>query len=518
MFRLPLLLALAASAAFAHFPFIVPAPGGAKAHLFLSEELTPDRRVAPVFVASAKLSLRSGGADTPLTLVRASDAFELALPGSGARVVHGFLDLGFTNNRPSSKPHLLLYYPKTLLGDPYTAPRLGPQTAVEIVPTGQAGATRLLLLGKGRPLPNADIRVIYPSGEQQTLKTDDAGLTAPLPQSGRFGAWARFWESSPGERDGRKYEELRHYATLVFDAPAPLFARLPQAAASFGAAENDGWLYVYGGHIANTHQYHTGAITGSFHRLRLGSSSPQWEALPGGPALQGMNLVAHHGSVYRIGGMTCVNAPGTPTDNQSTASAARFDLAAQRWIDLPPLPEPRSSHDLAVLGNTLYVIGGWRLGGKEEKWHDTMLALDLSSPQPAWRSLPQPFRRRAFMAAALDGKVYIVGGIDNFAKVQRTVSIYDPASGVWTEAPQLPAGPTTGFSPAVAAHNGALYASVADGSLLRLRPGAASWDKIGTATPRVAHRLAIHASTAYVIGGADKGRNSALIESLPLDR
>jgi hypothetical protein len=34
--------------------------------------------------------------------------------------------------------------------------------------------------------------------------------------------------------------------------------------------------------------------------------------------------------------------------------------------DIAPLPAPRSSHDAVVLGNKLYVVGGWQLNGSTE--------------------------------------------------------------------------------------------------------------------------------------------------------
>jgi len=74
-----------------------------------------------------------------------------------------------------------------------------------------------------------------------------------------------------------------------------------------------------------------------------------------------------------------------------------FDPAKNSWQKLPPLPEPRSSHALAVIGDKLYAVGGWPLDtGRREakadappgkKYHDTMAVLDLASPAPAWPGL-----------------------------------------------------------------------------------------------------------------------------------
>ena len=350
------------------------------------------------------------------------------------------------------------------------------------------------------------------------VKTDGSGHTEALTQTGRFGAWARFWETNAGERDGKKYEEQRHYATLVFDTtPASVrYARLPQATSSFGAVESDGWLYVYGGHITPTHTYSTEAVSGRFDRLNL--SNGNWEELPAGPALQGMNLTAHAGKIYRVGGMAPRNKPGEAADNHSTAECARFDPADGNWEALPPLPQPRSSHDVVVVGNKLIVVGGWNLKGAQQEWVETLAVLDLSQQKLEWKSLPEPFRRRALISAAYQDKLYVIGGFNDRNQIVRNVSVYDPQSGNWNEGPELPEGTDRAFAPAAVVHRGSLYTSVSDGTLLRLVDASNSWEKAGSATGRVAHRLASYADKVLVIGGASGGKNFDLIEAVSAGR
>jgi hypothetical protein len=69
-----------------------------------------------------------------------------------------------------------------------------------------------------------------------------------------------------------------------------------------------------------------------------------------------LNLAAHGGRIYRVGGMQPRNAAGAAQDIWSVADAARFDPATKRWEPLPPLPSPRSSHDVVVVGHTLVVL------------------------------------------------------------------------------------------------------------------------------------------------------------------
>ncbi|HJT86937.1 MAG TPA: hypothetical protein VJ732_03750 [Bryobacteraceae bacterium] len=290
------------------------------------------------------------------------------------------------------------------------------------------------------------------------------------------------------------------------------FGTLPQATSSFGAVVSDGWLYVYGGHIAPTHHYSTEAVSGRFARLKL-SGGAKWEELPPGPPLQGMNLAAYQGKIYRIGGMSPRNKPGEPVADYSVADCARFDPATMKWESLPSLPEPRSSHDVAVIDGKLIVTGGWTMRGPEaSQWLDHLEILDLSANRLEWKSVPQPFRRRALIAAAFKGRMFVMGGLDEHGKIVHDVSIYDPATGAWTKGPDLPGNEVDGFAPAACLHEGRLYVSVADGTLYRLNEG--KWEKAGTATPRVAHRMVSDGNKILVMGGASQGHNLDLMEEI----
>ena len=162
---------------------------------------------------------------------------------------------------------------------------------------------------------------------------------------------------------------------------APLALALPpltQATSSLGAVELDGYLYIYGGHAGKTHKYNTDTVLGTFQRLKL-NGGKQWEQLPGGPKVQGMNLATHGGKIYRIGGLQPRNGPDEPADNVSITDYSCFDPKTNKWLPIASLPAGRSSHDLVVAGDKLIVVGGWENRGKGNMpfWHETSLMLDL---------------------------------------------------------------------------------------------------------------------------------------------
>lgn len=508
-----LMLLAALQIARAHFVFVVPDATGRKVEVMLTEDMKPTPAVPIAMLAPTRLQVRTAGTDAPLPLTKGEHAYTGDLPGSGTRVVHGVTDLGIMQ-RGNAKPHVLDYYPKTILGDPFDKSTvLGDSVPVELIPVRKDNGVALELRGNGKTLPDAEIIVILPGGTQKKVKTGDDGVTEAFPETGRIGAWARFWVPSTGERNGKPYEELRHYATLVFDhgRQTPTARALPEATASFGAAIAGGWLYVYGGHIAPTHSYSTAAVSGRFHRVNLNAPG-QWESLPSGPGLQGLNLAAHDGNVYRIGGMLPRNAPDQPADNHSTADAARFHPSKGQWENLPPLPEARSSHDFVVIGDKLIVVGGWNMKGKTQEWFNTVAELDLSKPGATWQTYPQPFKRRALIAAAHQNRVYVIGGITDQNKVVPNVSVYDPATHQWSEGPALPSS-VMPFAPAAATQKGSLFVGVADGTILKLTPSN-QWEKVAQSAPRVAHRMVAHDGSLLILGGATKGKNLDLIETI----
>jgi N-acetylneuraminic acid mutarotase len=231
-----------------------------------------------------------------------------------------------------------------------------------------------------------------------------------------------------------------------------------------------------------------------------------------------MNLTAHAGKIYRVGGMAPHNKPGDAADNHSTAECARFDPATGRWEALPPLPQPRSSHDVVVVGDQLIVVGGWNMKGSEQEWVETLAVLDLSEKKLQWKTVPEPFRRRALISAAYQGKLYVIGGFNDKNQIVRNVSVYDPKTGVWSEAPELPEGSGRAFAPAAVVHQGSLYTSVSDGTLLRFDEVTGIWKTTGRGTGRVAHRLVSYADKVLVIGGASGGKNFDLIEAISAAR
>ena len=420
----------------------------------------------------------------------------------------------------------LQYYAKSLKSDAPQALRKSKKLIFDIVPQVKQGMLQLQVLYKGKPVEGSQVIVAPPTGEAKELKTNDKGVAALQVAKGRYEIRARRIDKQPGELEKKKYDESRFYCTLTLHVGASAvttskatsenkktareFTDLPRGITSFGATVVGDWLYVYGGHFGRAHHYSNTSQSDELSRLNL-KKLGEWEVVSTGPRLQGLAMVSCGGKIYRIGGFTAHNAEDDEHDLRSVADFERFDPETKKWEKLPSLPEPRSSHDAVVIGDKIYVAGGWQLG-ENQRWHDTAWAVDLSQPKLEWEALPKPpFQRRALSLGHLDGKLYVIGGMQRRGGPTTRVDTYDPASRKWIPAPSL-IDPLAkgergqgmeGFGSSADTVGGRLYVSTYGGNLQVLGRDAKTWHTAKKLLDdRFFHRMLQFDNQLFLVGGA----------------
>ncbi len=285
------------------------------------------------------------------------------------------------------------------------------------------------------------------------------------------------------------------------------FAPLPFAITSFGAARCGDSLFVYGGHTGDAHSYSNEAQSNKLLRLDL-SAPNQWQEIAEGDRQQGLGMVAYKNKIILVGGFTAMNKVGTEQDLHSQARVRAFDLKSNAWIELPELPEPRSSHDAALIGESIYVVGGWKMAGKEKTiWHDTAWKMDLSTDTPKWVAIAKPpFKRRAIATVEHLGKLFVIGGMNDKGGPTRAVSIYDPTTDAWSEAADLIGEEAmAGFGASGWSVNERLIVTTYEGDIQQWDDAAKKWIVLGKSNDaRFFHRLLpIDAERLVAIGGAN---------------
>ena len=540
-----LAVALGAVSAEAHFPWLAGDDQG-RALLFFSENLAERNYRVPEVLHTVKVMhvpLKGEPRAAELAAVEEEDFMGLQSPADGARGGNLAATVAYGNYNGM----LLTYHAKACLGDEIAGWR--PMSLVKFDVTPRLGKQdqklELTATWQGRPLAGAKATLLSAAGEPVEAKTDEHGVARfDRPAGGLVGCLVeRNDAKAKGTANGKAYTSAIDYATLTFIVPAAddaspvvkpvaaptekapaaaAFPPLPKPVASFGGAVCNGRLYVYGGHIGEEHKHSRENLSQQFCCIALdGGAAATWESLPMATPLQGLPLVAHGDQLYRVGGLSLRNEPQAAEDLHSVAEFARFDPQSRTWTSLPPLPEPRSSHDAAVVGDVLYVVGGWSLTGTSPgKWLATAWSIDLSDPQAQWQPLPDPpFARRALAAAAWRGKLVALGGMDDKNDVSRRVDLFDPVAGSWSRLPDMPGEGMAGFGASAWALGDALFASSSDGQLLRLTSDADAWTAVGRlATGRFLHRLlpaGDHALLAVAGASAEEGHLAA-VERLPI--
>ncbi len=188
-------------------------------------------------------------------------------------------------------------------------------------------------------------------------------------------------------------------------------------------------------------------------RHACNSPTARWTDLApiaGGVARQEHStVVLGDDSIYIVGGIPA-NATNSDASVPSIGALDVYSIRANAWRCLPPLPVPMNHPNAAAVDGRVYVLGG--------------LTGDASGPDHTWRAVPDCFSfdpatgrwtMLAPMAAAdargsaavgvLDGKAYLAGGVRSLSLVPGglqdsvdTVTAYDVAAATWTRLPALP--------------------------------------------------------------------------------
>ncbi len=226
-------LAVPFSAAQAHFIFLLTKadPSGPAIHVYFSEEAAPDNPALLDRLAGLEVWQITAGQGAEEGRRRQGDR----LPDRQARRCFqgqpsyiSKRDLGVMTRGEVSFG--LQYYAKTGPSTPnHPAWKIdtSKQLKLDVVPTISDKDVRLKVLLDGKPVEGAEIAA---DGPMLGIKDLDEAPTASPPSSsadrGSTSFRAKVVDKTPGEKDGKKYPELRHYTTVAFAIPGDAKAAL----------------------------------------------------------------------------------------------------------------------------------------------------------------------------------------------------------------------------------------------------------------------------------------------------
>src|SRR5947207_1333299 len=143
--------------------------------------------------------------------------------------------------------------------------------------------------------------------------------------------------------------------------------------------------------------------------------------------IQELSAAVLHGKIYVAGGID--------RTGQATAAAFRYDPAANQWERIADLPAPRHHMPLAVVGDTLYAVGGLAEPSFVPESTLWLYREDRSRWEPR---APLPAPRGASGVGVVSGKLVVVGGWGAGRRLIAASAIYDPATDRWHGAAPIP--------------------------------------------------------------------------------
>jgi len=207
----------------------------------------------------------------------------------------------------------------------------------------------------------------------------------------------------------------------------------------YGAALN-GKMYVMGG-------WDEGKAAGI--NYEYDSATDKWTQKKGMPrAAHHAAIATANGKLYVIGGFVPPKDTQIPTGGawEPIADVWEYDPAADSWKSLGPMPTKRGAAVAVEVGGKIYVVGGASTvaGSKDPYFTFFGPSLVLTTNEvfdPAtnkWESRrPMSVARNHAYAAAVNGKIYVIGGRTGHAFILSAtntdvVEEYSPVSDMWS--------------------------------------------------------------------------------------
>jgi N-acetylneuraminic acid mutarotase len=201
-------------------------------------------------------------------------------------------------------------------------------------------------------------------------------------------------------------------------------------------------------------------------------------------------------TIYVIGGR---DSPGN-----CYATNYAYDPYSNSWTTMTPMPTARAHLGCAAVNGKIYAIGGWygnTASGAVEEYDPATNTWATKTPMPT--------PRYTLGIAAVAGKIYVIGGMNTQPQIFNTVEEYDPLSDTWVTRTPMP---TPRMGPGCAAVYDTIYvyggSTIIGGDVTtvneRYDPVTNAW---ATRTSMPTARYAIGGISdgycAYAIGGYD---------------
>ena len=141
-------------------------------------------------------------------------------------------------------------------------------------------------------------------------------------------------------------------------------------------------------------------------------------------------LAEANGRIYVLGGYPPQQGP-----NRTSSAVQIYDIASDSWTLGPPLPQPNNHGMAAAVNGKIYLLGGQTTDDQQGATAVNKV-YEFDPATGVWtEKAPMPTARSGGVAVALAGRIYVAGG-----RVPRgnDFAVYDVATDQWEVLPNLP--------------------------------------------------------------------------------
>jgi N-acetylneuraminic acid mutarotase len=142
---------------------------------------------------------------------------------------------------------------------------------------------------------------------------------------------------------------------------------------------------------------------------------------------------ALNGKIYIFGGLKTIKG-------EALSHVEEYDPQTRTCTIISDMPIPRACFSTSVVNEKIYVVGGIQKCGAPA--YRSVDAYDPTTDEWIENVTAMPTPRYKLTTSVVNGKIYIIGGMSGFNRdnscIHSTVEVYDPETGVWTTAADMP--------------------------------------------------------------------------------
>lgn len=226
-------------------------------------------------------------------------------------------------------------------------------------------------------------------------------------------------------------------------------------------------------------------------------------------ARAGAAIVEYGGKIYAFGG---VGNAGHAAIGVKQKTTYVYDPSSDSWSKKSDMPTARSATTAAVVGDKIYVIGGYYDNDKGVALRTPKVEV-YSPDSDTWvTSTPMKVGRSWAAAAVVGDSIYVIGGANESAGIVSTVEALNTTTDVWTTKTNLPVAAN---APSAVAYNGKIYLvgglksynapRASYNSIYEYDPGSNMWKaKTNLLAATESAAIATLNGKIYILGGANE--------------